>query len=51
MGHTSPAPLSHHDEEQLHHSGSRAVALSRRLLRRPTMAVECTPFQLLTLGT
>jgi hypothetical protein len=38
MGHATPAPLSHHDEEQLHHRGSRAVAPSRRLLRRPTVA-------------
>jgi hypothetical protein len=36
MGDTTSA-LSGHDEEQLHHGGSR-VAPSRRLLRRPTLA-------------
>jgi hypothetical protein len=28
--------LSRQDEEQLHHGGTRAIAPSRRLLRRPT---------------
>jgi len=34
----STSARNHHDDEQLHHAGSRAVAPSQRLLRRPTLA-------------
>jgi hypothetical protein len=34
----STSARNHHADRQLHHAGSRAVAPSQRLLRRPTLA-------------
>jgi hypothetical protein len=34
----STSARNHHADGQLHHAGSRAVAPSQRLLRRPTLA-------------